>query len=109
MARVAGLGVHHEPSHDGWLKAEASALLSSIVRRLRSAAASLVDAMPPYRRVEGRLTAKEAGPDGAFYLLVDDEIVEVDRLTFDALMVGEALRILSTRANQAINIDRLVP
>ena len=70
---------------------------------------SAVDAVPPYRKIEGRLDAKEASHDGSYYLAVDTEIVEVDRLTFDTLMVGEALRIRCTRSMKAINIDRLIP
>ena len=50
-----------------------------------------------------------AGSQSSYFLLVDGEIVEVDWLTFDTLMIGEALRIRSTRDNKAINIDRLLP
>ena len=86
---------------------------SAIAKRLRQALKSvlgaLLDALPPYRRIEGTLVAKEAREDGSYFLLVDGEIVEVDWLTFDTLMIGEALRIRSTRDNKAINIDRLLP
>ena len=68
-----------------------------------------MEVFPPYRRIEGRLIAKENGPGSRCYLLVGDELVEVDRITHDILMVGEALRIRATRSNKAINIDRLVP
>ena len=67
------------------------------------------EAAPPYRRIEGRLVAKERGPEGTYNILVEDEVVEVDWLTFDTLMVGEALRIRCTRDNKAIDIDRLLP
>lgn len=86
---------------------------SAIAKRLRQALKSmlgaLLAALPPYRRIEGALVAKEAREDGSYFLLVDGEIVEVDWLTFDTLMIGEALRIRSTRDNKAINIDRLLP
>ncbi len=85
------------------------ALLNRILTGIRARAASLIDAVPPYRRIEGRLTAKEATPDGLYFILVNDEMVEVDWLTFDTLMEGEALRVRSTRAYKAINIDRLSP
>ena len=46
---------------------------------------------------------------GNYYILVGTEIIGVDWLTFELLMIGEPLRIRATRANQAINIDRLSP
>ena len=55
------------------------------------------------------MIAKEATADGRFLLLVNDEIVQVDRLTFDTLRLGEALRLRCTRSNKAIEIDRLLP
>ena len=67
-----------------------------------------LDAVPPYRLIEGRLTAKESN-DGAYYILVDSRMVEVDGLTYETLIEGEALRIRATRSFRAINIDRLVP
>jgi hypothetical protein len=70
---------------------------------------AISDALPPYRKVEGVLVDKEAAADGRYTLLVAGDIVEVDRLTFETLMVGEALRIRCTRGMKAINIDRLVP
>ena len=79
------------------------------VQGVRSALASLVDAFPPYLYIEGRLTAKERGPNGAHYLLVDTEVVEVDWLTYETLVVGEPLRVRATRTHKAVNIDRLVP
>ncbi len=84
-------------------------LLERIFQAIRSRATSVIDAAPPYRRIEGRLTAKEATPDGLYYVLINDDMVEVDWLTFDTLLEGEALRIRATRAYKAINIDRLSP
>ena len=78
-------------------------------RLLKAAIGAVVDAVPPYRRVEGRLEAKEIGPGGLYHILVDSEMVQVDWLTFDTLMVGEALRIRCTRDYKAIAIDRLSP
>jgi len=86
-----------------------SAIAKRIGRALASTLGALLAALPPYRRIEGTLVAKEAREDGSYFLLVDGEIVEVDWLTFDTLMIGEALRIRSTRDNKAINIDRLLP
>ena len=87
--------------------------LSAVVRRLWRLLGGTVDAVlaaiPPYRNIEGVLVAKEARKDGTYYLLVDEEIVEVDWLTFETLMEGEALRVRSTRDNKAISIDRLLP
>lgn len=70
---------------------------------------SLADAFPPYRRIEGRLVAKEVTPDGRYYILVQEEMVEVDSHTFDTLLEDEALMVRCTRAYRAINIDRLLP
>jgi hypothetical protein len=85
------------------------AIAKRLGRALASILGALLAALPPYRRFEGTLVAKEAREDGSYFLLVDGEIVEVDWLTFDTLMIGEALRIRSTRDNKAINIDRLLP
>ena len=78
-------------------------------RMVRSISAWVLYAVPPYRRIEGNLISKEARPDGTYFILVADEIIEVDWLTYEMLMVGEALRIRATRDNEAINIDRLMP
>ena len=67
----------------------------------------MVDALPPYKRVEGLLADKGTDTRGNYYILVGTEIIGVDWLTFELLMIGEPLRIRATRANQAINIDRL--
>ena len=61
--------------------------------------ASIIDPLPPYKWIEGRLDAKEQR-FGRHFLLVDGEIVEVDWLTFETLAEGEALKIRSTRSNQ---------
>ena len=78
-------------------------------RLLKAIIGAFVDSVPPYRWVEGRLEAKEIGPGGLHYLLVDNEMVQVDWVTFDTLMDGEALRIRCTRDYKAISIDRLSP
>ncbi len=80
-----------------------------VLHKASSIARSLADTAPPYRRLEGRLVAKDVTPDGRYYILVEEEMVEVDSLTFDILMVGEALRVRCTRGYRAINIDRLLP
>ena len=68
-----------------------------------------LDALPPYRKIEGRLDAKESSADGRHFLLVDSQMVEVDWFTYETLMEGEALRVRATRSYRAINIDRIVP
>ena len=84
-------------------------LLNSALRLAVSAGKAFLDILPPYRRIEGHLVAKEHGPEGKLYLLVDEEMIEVDWLTYDRLIIGEPLRVRCTRSNKAINIDRLVP
>ena len=81
----------------------------ALLRRIGTTAQDMVSAAPPYRRVEGSLVAKEAMANGRFFILVDAEIVEVDWLTFEMLIEGEALRIRATRDNRALTIDRLLP
>ena len=96
-------------SRDWQREMHCSAVVNWLLRALNSAARAVLNAIPPYRRIEGHLMDKEAGRDGSYYILVDEEMVEVDSLTFETLMVGEALRIRTTRDNRAINIDRLMP
>lgn len=80
-----------------------------IVRLFARLGWSWLDALPPYKKIEGRLDAKETVSNGTCLLLVDSQMVEVDSLTYDLLLEGEALRIRATRSYKAINIDRLVP
>jgi len=65
--------------------------------------------MPPYKKLEGILIAKESKNEGQYFVLIASEIIEVDWLTYSRLVEGEALRILATRDNKAISIDRLLP
>ena len=78
----------------------------SIVRRIRTAAETLVDAMPPYRTVCGTLDVKETSRDGKFYIHVSGSKVEVDEYTCLTLGIGEVLKVRYTRGYKAINIDR---
>ena len=96
-------------SRDWQHQMHSSAVVNRLLRALNAVARAALDAVPPYSRIEGRLMDKEASRDGSFYILVDEEMVEVDSLTFETLMVGEALRIRATRDNRAISIDRLMP
>lgn len=70
---------------------------------------TLADALPPYRMVEGLLEAKNTDLRGRCYVSVGSVRVEVDRATFDMLVMGESLRVRYTRGQRAINIDRLLP
>ena len=64
--------------------------------------------LPPYPLIEGQLSAKERGPEGAFHILLDtSDVIEVDSFTWDALIIGEPIRIRCTRENKAIYIVRL--
>jgi len=80
-----------------------------MLQAVRLGFTSLTETFPPYRKIEGRLIAKENGSGGRYYLLIGEELIEVDWITHDILMIGEALKIRATRSNKAINIDRLVP
>ena len=70
---------------------------------------TLKDALPPYRVAEGLLEAKETDSVGRCYISVGPGRVEVDKVTFDMLVVGENLRVRHTRGHRAISIDRLLP
>ena len=87
----------------------AIANVNRFARWLRARAAATIDALPPYKWIQGSLADKGSDAQGNHYILVGNEIVLVDWLTYDTLMLGEPLRIRSTRANRAINIDRLLP
>ena len=43
----------------------------------------MVDALPPYKRIEGILADKGTDTRGNHYILVNNEIIGVDWLTFD--------------------------
>ena len=70
---------------------------------------TLIDAFPPYRIAEGLLEAKETDSRGRCYISVGPGRVEVDKVTFEMLVVGENLRVRYTRGHRAISIDRLLP
>ena len=80
-----------------------------LARFFRRWGAAMIDALPPYKRIAGLLSHKDVDSRGNHRILVEGEIVGVDWLTYNTLMIGEPLRIRATRANQAINIDRLLP
>ena len=84
-------------------------IIHRLANFLRSWVAAMVDALPPYKRVEGLLADKGTDAYGDYQILVGDEIIGVDWLTYEMLIIGEPLRIRATRANQAISIDRLSP
>ena len=88
-------------------------LLRDLIQALKSIAylvtQPLWSIMPPYKKLEGILIAKESKNEGQYFVLIASEIIEVDWLTYSRLIEGEALRILATRDNKAISIDRLLP
>ncbi len=88
---------------------EPATLAARLAHALKGMLLAVWEVLPPYKTIEGRLTTKECAPDGTHYILVEDQIVEVDWLTFEKLMPGEALRAKVTRKNKAISIDRLLP
>ena len=88
-------------------------LLRDLIQALKSIAylvkQPLWSIMPPYKKLEGILIAKESKNEGQYFVLIASEIIEVDWLTYSRLIEGEALMILATRDNKAISIDRLLP
>ena len=68
----------------------------------------VIGILPPYPIIEGQLSAKERGPEGAYHILIDtNDIIEVDSFTWSSLVIGEPIRIRCTRENKAIYIVRL--
>jgi len=65
--------------------------------------------LPPYKVVRGRLIDKNKSDFGDCHILVEQELVIVDEMTFNTLVIGEALKLRMTRDNRAIEIKRLVP
>ena len=85
-------------------------IVKHAVNLLASLRNALTDGLPPYLYVEGLLEGKEVLDDGMTRVLyISSQKVEVDRYTFEALMIGENLRIRSTRSYKAISIDRIIP
>jgi hypothetical protein len=63
------------------------------------------DLLPPYNHYEGELWGKHV-EGGRFYLELDGDAVEVDRVAYSLLEVGEKMKVRYTRLLRAINIDR---
>ena len=80
-----------------------------LFRRFGRWMVAYVDAVPPYKGIEGILENKVIENDHRCFIYVGSEKVEVDRYTYEALAIGETLRIRYTRKARAINIDRLKP
>ncbi|HIC48478.1 MAG TPA: hypothetical protein EYP00_01200 [Dehalococcoidia bacterium] len=71
---------------------------------------SFVDSCPPYIYIEGLLEGKEILDDNEKTVIyISSKRVEVDPYTFGILMIGENLRIRSTRSYRAVSIDRIIP
>ena len=71
---------------------------------------SFVDSCPPYIYIEGLLEGKEVlNDDEKTVIYISSKRVEVDPYTFGILMIGENLRIRSTRSYRAVSIDRIIP
>tara|TARA_B100001245_G_scaffold406_1_gene335 strand:+ start:148 stop:435 length:288 start_codon:yes stop_codon:yes gene_type:complete len=71
---------------------------------------SFIDSCPPYIHIEGLLEGKEVLDDNdKTVIYISSKRVEVDPYTFGILMIGENLRIRSTRSYRAVSIDRIIP
>ena len=70
---------------------------------------TLKDAFPPYLTAEGKLESKEINRRNTCYISVGHVRVEIDKATFDLMVVGENLKILYTTGHRAIRIDRILP
>ena len=63
------------------------------------------DALPPYYVTEGEILDRRTGRNGEPVIVVNGAPISVDRPTFDALSIGQRVRVRYTRAARAINID----
>jgi len=88
---------------------DASLAMSRLRRWVSRFIWTLVDALPPYRRAEGPLLSKEHGPDGKHYIRVSSARIEVDRVTFERLNIGDDLVVRLTKGFRAVNIDVIQP
>jgi hypothetical protein len=71
---------------------------------------SFVDSCPPYIHIDGLLEGKEVlDENDKTVIYISSKRVEVDSYTFGILMIGENLRIRSTRSYRAVSIDRIIP
>ena len=82
--------------------------LKRLSQKLGSTVWSLADALPPYQIARGPLDAKENGQGGEHYIRVAGARVKIDEAAFDALTIGEVVKVRYTRGGMAINIDRYV-
>ena len=82
--------------------------LKRLSRKLGSTVWSLADALPPYQIARGPLDAKENGQGGGRYIRVAGARVRVDEAAFEALTIGEVVKVRYTRGGMAINIDRYI-
>ncbi len=83
-------------------------LIADVYRKTGTVVWSLYDAFPPYYVTVGKLISKDVREDGECVLHVNGANIRVDRPTFEAISVGERLRIRYTRGVRAINIDRFI-
>lgn len=82
--------------------------LKKLSQKLGATVWSLADALPPYRIARGTLDAKENGKGGGHYIRVAGARVRIDEAAFEALTVGEVVKVRYTRRGMAINIDRYI-
>ena len=82
--------------------------MRGLSKKLGSVVGSLTDALPPYHIAQGTLDAKENGQGGGHYIRVAGARVRVDEASFEALTIGEMVKVRYTRGGLAINIDRYV-
>ena len=82
--------------------------LKRLSRKLGSTVWSLTDALPPYQIARGPLDAKENGQGGEHYIRVAGSRVKIDEVAYEALTVGEMVKVRYTRGGKAINIDRYI-
>ena len=69
---------------------------------------NILDIIPPYQVIEGLLENKEEDR-GEFFIHVSSKKIRIDEHSFTLLMIGENIKVMTTRNQRAITIERLLP
>lgn len=84
-------------------------LIVKLTTHTRYSLWSLYDSFPPYEILDGQLDIKERNTDGKYLISLRNNWLEIDKQTYDFLVVGEFLRVRCTRGRKVVSIDRILP
>ena len=84
-------------------------MVISVLEKVKMLISGGLDWCPPYKNVAGLLEVKEVDDLERYFIYISSEKIQIDLATFEILVIGENLKVRFTRAQKAINIDRLIP